>query len=298
MFLLLASLPFESKSQNSLEEHYYCPDTGSWQILSICYIENSLYSKSNKKIYDSLYTLWRVKFRNKPDPSLSWIIDACFSKRMENNNSQKAFRNDIKYKPVWQPETSIPEVYSFKIHKDTLDVFRKYYSKFSIWNGEEDSLLMNNNKYAEGWISYYAHNHVGIISSNKDSVSRIETLATHHGVIIKRNNLYSWIFVTDGILTGSPEKLRWKSIEKTFIYKDHVFILLNIGIPSYERVIYVVDYKKGICKALNDQVFFPIDEPLLNFSVSGNNITLTRALHSKETFIHKELLLNDLLKDF
>ena len=284
-------------AQSSPEEYFYCPDPGSWQIMSVCYLDTSIHLGKPETVYNSLYpSIANIKFRAAPDPSLQWLIDACMSKKQ--SAPSQAFRNSIHYKPVWNKEVSVPEVYSFKIHKDTLNAFITNYSAFSIWNSEPDSVLQKKDKFIEGWINYYAHNHKELKTSLKDSATDAEVLTTNHGVVVKKVDLYSWVFVTDGIITGGPEKLRWRSIEKTLIYKDHVFILLNIGIPSYERMIYMVDYKNGICKAINDQVFFPDDNPLFDFSISGNKLTLIRSGHSTSSFIYKDILIKDLLQKF
>jgi len=105
----------------------------------------------------------------------------------------------------------------------------------------------------EGWLIYYGHNHyrnpTGDSLTLADSTRSYKAYKTSHGLIIKNENSYAWIFVTDINLTGGPQKLRWESIKKVQIIDNYVIVEQSWKLSETNRI-FVIDIETGICGRL------------------------------------------------
>jgi hypothetical protein len=149
-------------------------------------------------------------------------------KRLDNN---KDFDLVINTPFVWEKEPIyLPDTYCIELKWDTL-------KHFTINSGQKDE---------QGWLVYYAHNHYR--STKKDSLVLMASndiykiFRTSHGVIVKKNDYYTWVFVTDYGLTGGPAKLRWESIQSVQILNDQIIIKLY---TEEGDKCFIVDLKTG-----------------------------------------------------
>ena len=139
------------------------------------------------------------------DPSMEWMIKGVFNKKKLEDNEY--FDLVIDPQTNWvESEFKYPENYYMEISGDTLE-------------GLKHRSYLGDDQYLEtatkGFLIYYAHNHYRSYSGDSltlgDSNENYEIYHTSHGIIVKKEDTYKWVFVTDADLTGAPEKLRWES---------------------------------------------------------------------------------------
>lgn len=100
-----------------------------------------------------------------------------------------------------------------------------------------------------GWLFYAGHNHIDYFKRSSFTTSlykdkSMEILGTKHGLILKKEDKYRWIFHSNHSLTGGPDKLRWASIEKILVHKDYVFLHHISPVYQLNRVFFI-DLKTG-----------------------------------------------------
>lgn len=201
-------------------------------FLEIIPVPEELVLPVNKMLLDTIIHYLLPGFVG-TDPSLEWLIkgyksqiidttDQLFSMTLEGNL-------DFKYDTFKYPESS------FKmISKDTLPVF---------WN---KVCSADYKDYKHGILVYYGHNH-----RSRDYKHQIDTVTTNyeiystaHGIYARKDHKYSWLFITNGTLTGGPEKLRWKSIVSTHLYDKLLIIHQLSGIGDYNNI-FIVNIENG-----------------------------------------------------
>jgi len=200
-----------------------------------------------------------------PDPSLQWIITAnATAKELSTKNP---FNLIFKVKPQWGKNPGkMPETYTVPIDIDTLQQFKDFYQPTE-WDKQAYS--------SKGWLTYYGHNH-GTLEDviTIDSTALYTAYATKHGVVIKKEKAYAWMFVTDTELTGGPEKLRWNSIEYVRIV-DHTLIIQQSLPPDMSSNIFIIDLETGTGGRLKPR-FFEDDEMasdrMRNFKIEKQKI--------------------------
>lgn len=216
--------------------------------------------------------IFNIPLTKKVDNSLIWLLDNYNSK---NKLNSKYFSNKSAYEPTWtsiKPE--LPNHYRIKIEDTTL--------LFSIYKSQQ---LKDTSSAA--YISYLGKFHSRAISMNKsdiniiypltlDSSANFKLYQSAHGVFIKKDSLYSWVFVSDGGLYNNIQKLEWESIQQVGTYKDFV-VVLNQPYPAIQNNIYIVDWKKGKTFEFKREFIFK-DAPdyyfIDNFDIIENQLFL------------------------
>jgi hypothetical protein len=180
--------------------------------------------------------------KNKPDASLQWIINSTFSNNILTDN--KYFDLVIFNHSLWNDEKlKLPSTYYIYLEGDSLN---KFYDTFEApeWFNKNES---------KGYLIYYGHNHYR--NPSKDSLLLIDSninykvYRTSHGVLIKKDKLFKWVFISDVELTGAPDKLRWESIKKVQLIDNYIIIQQCLP-PTEDYNLYLVNIENGICGKL------------------------------------------------
>ena len=212
------------------------------QIKSLIIIPEELRNPENKPFLEVIKKSILSKKRQYPDESLSWIISGTLS--------STNYENNIYYNRIINPSSDwvegnieLPSSYHCTIQGDTLEKLYNY--------NKENPLPLHDR---QAWIRYYGHNHYSyqmtdsavLIHLNSD----LEIYKTAHGIFALKGNCHKWLFVTDFELTGAPEKLRFESIGKTELYKNHLIVYQKL-MPSSLNNIFVINIKNGKCGRIN-----------------------------------------------
>lgn len=193
--------------------------------------------KEGKHFYNSFieHELYGNKARSDLDPSLKWLLSC---KDQSADISSQFFDKKIIYPPEWiKTELKISQNYHARIDKKLISGFL---------NSELPSL----DEYNEVWVNYYSHNHKEINLADSLNENGLKAFRTNHGVIIKKGDCFSWIFISDSKVIDAHEKLRWPSIKKVILYDNYAFILQD-NVSLNEKYIFLVNYDKGIVLRLN-----------------------------------------------
>ncbi len=67
----------------------------------------------------------------------------------------------------------------------------------------------------------------------------------------KKGQQYRWLFISDLQLTGSPEKLRWSSIQKLSLY-DGLLILEQSLPPMRDNRFFIIDPISAKCARIKE----------------------------------------------
>jgi dTDP-4-dehydrorhamnose 3,5-epimerase-like enzyme len=203
--------------------------------------------------------------RTSPDPSLDWMIKSSFSNVKLDSNS--FFDLIIDPQISWiNNEFEYPHSYYLEIEGDTLT---------QLYDTPYEAPEWLNKKDIKGFLIYYANNHYKNRSGDSlvlsDSNVLYKTFHTSHGVIVKKGDLYKWVFISDVALTGAPEKLRWESIKKVKLLEKYLIVQQDLP-PTATYQLFVINIETGICGRLK-----------YDFSNSGNDID-----DEMETFLIQE----------
>ncbi|WP_298759514.1 hypothetical protein [uncultured Psychroserpens sp.] len=200
-------------------------------FLEIIPLPEELVIPANEILLDTIIQYLLPNF-SEPDPSLDWLIAGYQNKVIDTTDNLFSMTLTC---PISKHDTfSYPEA-SFKIiSKDTLPVF---------W----DRVCSENYiKYKHGILVYYGQNHRSRdFEFQTDTISNnYEIFSTSHGILAKKEQKYSWLFITDGTLTGGPEKLRWKSIIKIKYFNNHIILHQVSGIGDYNKI-FIINPENG-----------------------------------------------------
>ena len=198
---------------------------------------------------DSL--IFKIPLTKSVDNSLVWLLDNYITKE---KSSSKYFNQQSSFQPTWSPyKPSMPNNYRIKSDDTTLlfQIYRSHQLK---------------DTSTSAYITYLGKYHTRAISMTKSDVNIIYPLTldstptfklyqSAHGVFIKKDSLYSWVFVSDGGLYNNIQKLEWESIQQVAHYKDFV-IVLNQPYPAIKNNMYIVDWKRGKTFEINRDFIF------------------------------------------
>lgn len=212
-----------------------------------CAIKKRVFVAPELRKKENAYFLYTLKkeilpqFKPVPDQSLYWIIKSGLNtqKLTEHPYFDLIFNPEIYWR---QGEPELPFTYSIEIGAETLS---------KITTEQQASFSQNTSSDHKDYLVYYGDTHFTTENEEiKDFVpiaksDTYEILKTAHGVIAKKENSYKWLFVTDMDINGSPQKLRWASIEKVILHDKHLIIKQSLA-PDPEYNIYVVDIESGI----------------------------------------------------
>ncbi|KAA3615611.1 MAG: hypothetical protein D8M58_15555 [Calditrichaeota bacterium] len=227
-------------------------------------IPPALLENKNKSFLETFKKHLLPAKRDSADPSLKWILKANQFSRSPKTN--KYIDLVIFPKIKWlEGSVKLPNI---------------YYTEME--NSGRDS-----------WLIYYAHNHYRNSTGDSlvfaDSNQTYKVFKTSHSVIIKKKELYGWLFVNDYDLLGGPAKLRWESVNKLQLYGNFLFLQQNLT-PDTATRIFIIDIETGVCariKTIADMDDFIIEKDKLKIQ----NETGTYSLIITELI--KELKLKD-----
>ncbi|WP_299213122.1 hypothetical protein [uncultured Aquimarina sp.] len=228
------------------KEKHELSDYGCFcDIKELVYIPSELGKTENKPFLEVMKKELLPTKRSNPDASLAWMINGAFSNSKLKNNSifntiydPQVPWNTTKYKNI--------DNYYIEIKGDTLKKLAPFYSNAEQVDGN-----------AKGFLVYYAHNHYR--NKSGDSITFIDknelyTISrTSHGVIVEKDNLYKWLFISDYPLTGGPEKLRWESIKNVTLFDSYIVVEQSLP-PDTLKQFFVINIETGICGLLKEDL--------------------------------------------
>lgn len=214
------------------QNYTYSQEFGSGSFLNPVFMDDKLFAKYKCLFMDSVFRYPAGKV----DPSMKWLLEGRCSKRFLTD---KTFDMWIRYTPVWNTNMQWPS--SYKIPADRNHCERKDSAVMYVYTAD--------NHYTNGTLSAEGKEIYTALPVQGDP--QLTLLKTPHAVIIKNKSKYSWIFISDEEITESGEKLRLPSIESAICSKDLVFIVQK----SPEKKIFIVNYKKGFCLRLSEELY-------------------------------------------
>jgi hypothetical protein len=231
-------------------------------IKKVILIPQELYLPKNKPFLETIKTKLLPKKETEADPSLQWLISA------HSNHSYLTdhpfFDLVIKSPPDWiTGDIQIPETYSIEIDGEKIQALYTQETEYS------DDIEYSSDK---AWLIYYGHNHNSnskenfVLAADSDY---FKVYKTSHGLIIKKDDTYSWVFVSDHSLTGSPDRLRWESIGEVEIVGKYI-IFRMVNSRDFSNPIFIINSESGKTARLNTVDY--IGEP---FYIENNKINIT-----------------------
>lgn len=250
-----------------------------------CAIKKRVFVAPELRMKENEYFLYTLKkeilpqFKPIPDQSLYWIIKSGLSTQKLKDH----FYFDLVFNPEnsWrQGEPELPYTYSIEIGAETLS---------KITPDQQGAFSQNTSSDHKDYLVYYGDTHFTTENEEiKDFISvakndTYEILKTAHGVIAKKESTYKWLFVTDMDINGSPQKLRWASIEEIILHDNFVIIKQGL-LPDSEFHIYVINIETGIGGRLKVDFDILIEKgieilelkPEERFSIQDDNIVIGR----------------------
>lgn len=212
-------------------------------FFAICNPPNVL-AKSGREQLGKL--LFNSKQASKIDPSLQWLIYACSNRA--DVKSHELIDFSTKYTPVWsEGNPVIPDDYCVVLENSKYPTLLK-----NVEGSPEYADQAYKSDYF--WLTYNPHNH----KCNSDDFKAIQAdsvnqlLTTSHGVVLKRGQNYSWVFINDDKLFEANEKLRWPSIEQAQMFNDFALIrqVVNTGTSN----LFIVNPNSGLVVRLSNEL--------------------------------------------
>lgn len=219
------------------------------QIQQTVLIPPALRREENQPFIEEIKKVILPKWRESPDPSLQWIINA--------NNSNYRLSDNTFFNLIIFSAT--------KWIEGNLKLPTTYYIDFK--GGRYNRRYQ---KEDEGWLIYYGHNHYRNPTGDSllvvESSNQYKILRTSHGLIANKEGNYKWIFVTDSQLTGSPSKLRWESIGDVILKDQYVLLSHELGLKGddLERNYFLIDIESGKVGRLKVQSKKDYDSLIVN----------------------------------
>jgi hypothetical protein len=180
------------------------------------------------------------------------INDAAFNFLESLKKNETDDQINYRYKPQWVKGLMMPESYYFK-------------------------LLMKNDEHC--YIKFNGHNLKYI---NSFTLGEIEVLIYTLGVMIKKDNQFSWCFIGDNRINTNIEKLRWSTIDTVNLLNNSE-LLISQKTQNGSTTFYRINYNKGFIEI----VYEGIDDVLV--MITNDKIDFKSKLSSK---ILKTILLN------
>jgi len=239
-----------AKITNGKTGEVFSMETGGCfcRIKTLVYVEPELLKPGNSVFMEMLKTEILPVFSEYPDASLEWILAGTAShKHIEDN---KYYDLIIDPGPQWKDdEFRLPQSYYVSVYGDGLK---------AVFQSDEETPEWFNKETDTAFLVYLAGNHYRI--SGGDSIKPVDrsdvysVFRTAHAVLVYKNNLYKWLFVSDYDLTGAPEKLRWESV-KSIVLKDDYLVVVQSLAPDIISRIFMINIETGICGRLKFPVY-------------------------------------------
>jgi hypothetical protein len=251
-------------------------------------IPPALSNPENKLFLEAIKNQLLPAKRNSPDASLDWIIKSSFSKVELDDNA--LFDLILDPKTTWiNDEFEFPSNYYLELEGDSLSNLYTAYHEAPDWYDTATN---------KGFLVYYSHNHYRKQSGDSivraDSNSHYKTFHTSHGVVVKKGDLYKWLFVSDFNLTGAPEKLRWESIKMLKLVDNYLIVLQDIP-PASVQQLFVINIETGKTGRLKFEFYLSNnldDDELSTYSIENDSLLMKmdgKQIRYKWTDIFKEL---------
>lgn len=207
------------------------------------YFTDSIGAKALPKI-DSL--MFSVPLTKKADQSLLWLLDNYVTKTILNNTY---FTGYSIFQSAWtKQKPALPKNYRLLI-TDTL-LLKGLYSSHQLKDTCSAAYVTYLGKYHSSAISLNRNDVNAVYPIRLDSAKNFQLFQSAHGIFIKKDSLYSWVFVSDGALYNNIQKVEWESIIDVKTYNDYV-IVLNQPYPAIQNSLFIVDWKRGKIVELN-----------------------------------------------
>ena len=237
-------------------------------FFAACNIPNAI-GKSGR---ESLGTLLFGK-RDSIDPSLNWLIDACSNNILVKDSQLADFAT--KYSPIWiTGEPKVPKPYYTILSND------KFQGLLKKIEGSPD-FDFNKMKSDFFWIDYNPDNH-GEFKVVQTGTSN-QMFSTSHGLILKKQNKYSWVFINDNKVFEANDKLRWPSIIDVQLIQG--FVIVKQSVNTGNTNLFIINPETGFVIRLSKEFigltsFEKIEVNRVNESISlsdstGNKYSLT-----------------------
>jgi hypothetical protein len=236
-------------------------------------IPQALQKEQNRPFLEAIKNQILPARRESADPSLSWIIKA--------NQSPQILSNTIYFDLIISSPT--------EWHLGTIKLPDTYY--IDVIGNSEHPIKDSDSDKTTAWLIYYGHNHYRNPSGDSltltDSTQSYLAYKTSHGLIVKKGDMYAWLFVNDFELTGGPGKLRWESIQRVQLYGNYAILQQSLA-PDMSSRIFLIDIETGMCarmkfitnlsdfKIENNQLILENDEGEKSFSMKS----LFKELHA------------------
>ncbi len=193
---------------------------------------------------DSL--LFNIPLTKNIDPSLVWLLDNYVTK---TKSTSKYFSNISSFEPSWISKSpELPNNYRLAISDTTL--LYKMYESQHLKDTSSNAYVTYLGKFQSRAISMTKSDINIIYPILLDSTSTFKIYQTGHGVYIKKDSSYCWVFTSDGGLYNNIQKLEWESIQQIETYKDFILVL-NQPYPAIQNSLFIVDWKRGRTFELN-----------------------------------------------
>jgi hypothetical protein len=257
-------------------------DLCSCDIKDIIIVPELFRKKDNELFLEAVKKELLPPVKDKPESSLEWLISANLNHKYLKNN--KSFDLVINVPPVWKKEQiDLPGTYCIEIKGDTFNLLYNNTLKYGHYNSTIRNNKKSRIKAKQAWLVYYAHNHYrnqtdSLLKMASNNVYQI--FRTSHGVIVKKNDYYAWVFVTDYNLTGGLPKLREESIQKVTILNEDTFYnlaeklaLQNFGISNDQTLLEnVAKIQKKLNRnsaiSFNEQIIIEVKTDIIDESES------------------------------
>lgn len=250
-------------------------------IKKVILIPQELYLPKNKPFLETIKTKLLPKKATEADPSLRWLITAHLNHNFLTEHP--IFDLVIESPLYWNTgEMQVPETYSIEIDDDKIQALYTQETEYP------ENIEFSSKK---AWLIYYGHNHNSNSKENfvlAATSDHFKVYKTSHGLIVKKEDTYSWVFVSDHRLTGSPEKLRWESIGEVKIVGKYI-IFRMINSRDFSNPIFIINSENGKTARLKTEDY--IGEPI---KIENNKISITS--YSKTNTFDIENLLNEFEK--
>ncbi len=250
-------------------------------IKKVILIPQELYLPKNKPFLETIKTKLLPKKANEADPSLRWLITAHLNHNFLTEHP--IFDLVIESLPYWiTGEIQVPETYSIEIDVDKIHALYTQETEYP------KDIEFSSDK---AWLIYYGHNHNSnskenfVLAADSD---HFKVYKTSHGLIVKKDDTYSWFFVSDHSLTGSPDRLRSESIGEVKIVGKYI-IFRMINSRDFSNPIFIINSESGKTARLKTEDY--IGEPI---KIEYNKISITS--YSGTNTIDIENLLNEFEK--
>ncbi len=237
------------------------------------YVDPELRKKENEYFLYTLKNEILPEFKSFPDQSLNWIMQSGLNTSVLKDNTYF----DLYFNPKTNWRTGEPE----RPFNYTIVVNAKTLSKISPKEKELTSKIRDLNE--RDFLVYYGNTHFSTENEAlKDFVSvaknqNYELLKTAHGVVIKKQNTFKWLFVTDNAVADSLKNLRWPSIQEVILHDTLVIVKQNLA-ASHKFHVYAIAIESGVVARLkiDSNIFEATNDEKAKepFTIKNNTIVI------------------------